>query len=427
MSKRNIILIEHRPDLRAIYGLNLTVYIEANVIVAMTVKEALDILSKEESVALIFVDSGAYSIDIGLELYQGIKNGKKRAPLFVVGTTKAPSADVTIFDSKSPLKSILQSIAKAVGVTAQNLASEDVPKYYPLPMEFIVPGWFCITNVFIQKGGEYTPVFADESVITCDSLDELESQGVTTLYVLANQRARFVNALTHQIKAKLNNSSLTFEERVKTTALGYQMVMETARQVGVSESTMELADKCIDSMKAIVETAPGLDQLLKNFTQDQKGYRYRVSLLSNYIGTHLVKKMDWGSKQQQETLSFVCFFSDISLLKDEYARFHTDQEVMASSLPEKDKKHILSHALLSASIVSKIPKHPYGADTIIKQHHGAKDGKSLSEVALSISFSFSLKNGPKSSSIALKTINPSKRTPSSPGFRRSIISRPLRK
>ena len=141
------------------------------------------------------------------------------------------------------LKAILQSIAKSLKVTAQDMAKKRFPKYFPLPMEFIIPGWQCGHNLYnriehkeyaknqgdldsphdeattslkeeeenqsseenVFETATYEVLFKPEEIITCDTLEELERNQKTNLYVESKYRLKFVATLTHQILAKFND------------------------------------------------------------------------------------------------------------------------------------------------------------------------------------------------------------------------------
>ena len=82
-----IILIEHRPDYRALYGLNLNVYMGLPVKVATTVKEVAD-LTNSYDCCLIFVNNESYTIDIGKEVYEYIFQKHLSIPLYIIRKDK---------------------------------------------------------------------------------------------------------------------------------------------------------------------------------------------------------------------------------------------------------------------------------------------------------------------------------------------------
>ncbi|MBF0299539.1 MAG: hypothetical protein HQK51_12515 [Oligoflexia bacterium] len=399
---KKIILLEHRPDYRAIYGLNLTVYIGVEVLVAITVREVVKYLEDYEC-TLIFIDAKSYVIDVGLEVFNHLSKKNLHIPCFIVGQTKALQDVVTVFDSKIDLKNILHNIAKVLNVTSMSMYQAKHPKYFPLPIEFILPGWECACPLYKKVSVEQVAVSSEQvspeqaadqnyellfdtgSVILNDTLEALECGDIKYLYVDAKLRLKFVNSLTMQISAKLNDPNLTYTEKILTVAKAYQMIQEQSRRIGIAESTIALANECIKAMNSIIEFSPDLNSLLQGLYQQDSSYLYRHSLLINYIGAHIIKNMNWGSREQQEKFSFVAFFHDIILNNDEMAKFRTDSEVYNSKLPEEQKKLVLNHALDSAKLLSKVKSIPFGADTIIKQHHGNKNGKSLSDISLGIS------------------------------------------
>ncbi len=364
--------------------MNLTLYLGAEVKVATTIKAAVD-QTVESDPVLVFVNNEAYSQDMGAELWQIFDNKRIKTPLFVLGQAKVPLDDVIVFDPNIQLRDVLRSMAKIMNITAKIMAEQDMPDYFPLPMDFVIPGWQTSVEIFIKKFGRYEIYFDIEDIITADELEKLERQKNFQLYVEKHERLKFVNSLSGQISAKLNDPNLSPEERIEVTATGYQMVMEQSRKIGIGEGTMELANSCIESMTKTVEDIPQLDDLLARLLADNSSLRYKHSLLINYIGSHIIKKTPWGSREQQEKFAFICFFQNIALTKDEHVMIRSDKELKESDLSNKEKNLIKNHALLAAKLVSTIDKIPFGAATIIKQHHGSNKGVGLSTLSLNIS------------------------------------------
>ena len=352
---------------------------------AKTIKETLSIIS-EHSVDLVFMNNDAYVQDVADELFTYLEKNMLSIPLFVIGNTKVGREEIEKFESHGQLRNVIQSIAKSKSITAKMMAEADHPLYYPLPMEFMIAGWQTLVEIFIKNPDGYKVVFGTEEIIFAEQLDEHLAGNNSQLYVLREKRLKFVNSITLQITAKLNNPNLSSEDRLSFTGVAFQMVMEQARQVGVAESTMELAKKCIDSMNEIVKTIPTLDKLLKDLMDNTGSYRYKQSLLINYIGSHIIKKTKYPSKAQQEIFSFVSFFHNIALSKDKYAQIHSDQELKESDLSQEEKELITKHAILAAKLVSdSANKIPYEAAIILKQHHGSSRGLGLSNLTASIS------------------------------------------
>jgi HD-GYP domain-containing protein (c-di-GMP phosphodiesterase class II) len=379
-----VILLEHRAYNRAIYGLNLNLYIGLKVLTALTIKNVFDIIKKNE-IQFIFLDNSGYTKDMAKAIYMELDRLRIDIPLFVMGKTEVREELVTVFGPRTQLRYVLQSIAKSLNVTAKSMAAEQTNQYFTLPMEFIVPGWFCSTELFIKDKDEYRIVIETDDVISGELLDDLAGKGVDQLYVASSKRLRFVNALTFQLNAKLNDPTLSKEEKIQATATAHQIVMDQARSVGVSDSTIELANSCVESMLNIVAEFPTLDGMLQQLLSQESTFMFKHSNLIAYIGTHIIKKMPWSSNEQQQNLAFVAMFHDISLTRDEYAMIHSDKKLEEADLSEEEKEIISKHALLSAQIIGQFEKVPYGVDTIIKQHHGSTNGIGLSSINLNIS------------------------------------------
>ena len=78
-------------------------------------------------------------------------------------------------------------------------------------------------------------------------------------------------------------------------------------------------------------------------------------------------------------LSYVAYFHNISLKNEDFMKIKTMEELKAADLQKSEDEMILNHAHLSASIVEKFPMVPEGVGTIIKEHHGAKNGVGFPE------------------------------------------------
>ncbi len=381
----NIVLLEHRQDYRAIYGINLTLYLGAKVLTAKTINESMKIID-EEDIDLIFVNNDAYGQDLAQNLFYILEKDQRELPFYVIGNTKLSRDLVTTFDVQSQLRDVIKSIAKKESITAKIMTEIEHPLFFPLPMDFIVPGWQTVVEIYIHIGDEYKVAFKRDEIIFAEQLEEQKKSGNSQLYVNRHKRLKFVNSLTLQIIAKLNNPDLSLNERMTTTEVAYQMVMEQARQIGVADSTMALANSCIDSMNIIVDSIPKLNTLLKNLMNNPGSYRYKQGLLINYIASHIIKKTKYPSKEQQEIISFVSFFHNIALTKDEYAQIHSDKQLEKSDLTDKEKDLIKKHALIAAKLVlTAEQKIPYEAGIILKQHHGSSKGLGLSNLSASIS------------------------------------------
>lgn len=84
-------------------------------------------------------------------------------------------------------------------------------------------------------------------------------------------------------------------------------------------------------------------------------------------------------------LTFVSFFHNITL-PSELIFINTTEELEAFGGPPSIKKKIEEHALDSAKILTKFKSRvPLGLETIIKQHHGARDGIGFDSFSQNIS------------------------------------------
>lgn len=209
----------------------------------------------------------------------------------------------------------------------------------------------------------------------------LESTNVTEVYVESGFRLSLINDFTAQTIKILNDPTLTTGERLVKTENIQRLVFNMATDLGVQGSTIQLANSAIDSMIYICYNNKSLTRLINRITENKHGFMYQHCLLTTYLSFHLISQTKWGTKEQLKIMTFVAFFHDIALLDESYHDFKTDDEVESSNLTDEEKRKVLDHAALSASVVNKFNAIPFGVGTIIKQHHGNKSGRSISKLS----------------------------------------------
>ena len=149
--------------------------------------------------------------------------------------------------------------------------------------------------------------------------------------------------------------------------------------IGVNEETITLAKKNIETMKGQVKTYPKLAKLMDRLLSNKTSYLYRHTQVMIFIALHIIKNIDWGNPEQEEKITFICFFHDIALETDAQAEIKSTLELKKIDLPPNEKQLVEKHAQMAAEIVQKFPHAPMGADQIIRQHHGVLNGIGFSE------------------------------------------------
>lgn len=376
------IMVLDNPSLEDLYTLNLKAYTGTDVIPKPNAIEAINLIKHLPKVDVVISKEKVGPENSAHVLHEYFKTEKKNVPMIVLGANKRIEEYATVLDPSVDLKTIVKTVAKLLGVTSKEMMAQIVPDYIPLEIKYFKFINQLICDVFKQEktddgGYHYNKVFAQNDKLDSSAIDSFEKEGRTELFVPASYRLKFVNEYSGQLTAFLKSDNLSASERVKATEKAQEFVYKQFKGLDFSDETVELAKESIESMFKSIKEAPTLDELLANLMNNTESFQYRHCQLITFVCSHIVQNMDWGSAEQREKLSFVSFFHDIFLTSDEMVKMSSNDELEKSSLSDEDKKLVMNHAYMAADLISKHPQAPFGADTIIKEHHGVRHGIGL--------------------------------------------------
>lgn len=382
----DILLLDNHEKTRRLYSVNLEVYTASNVIECDNIETAVDYL-ENFTPQIIIVRSKIDQRNADESLYKVLKQ-KEENPLFIVlGESKINYSEVTTFAEPIELKELIQTCADKLGITAKDMAGSEVGEYYPIPLYLILEGFQLVCPIYKRnQKGEFKEFLKKDHHIYKEVLVMLKDDGVEEIYVKALDRLKFVSSLTVQTTEFLRNDNITIEEKLAVVEQGHQMTRNMAKKMMIDNETIQLAEASIDIMVSIVDNISSLKSLLEITLENHMSFIYRHCLLTSYIGSHIINNMEWGSRDQQVKVAFVSFFHDIALTEEKLVKIHDEEELDNSILSDLDKNRVRNHALNSAKFLSKYYNSiPFGADTIVKQHHGSRNGIGLNNLSQNIS------------------------------------------
>jgi hypothetical protein len=381
-----ILLVDNHEKTRHLYSVNLEVYTGASVVQVDSIEDAISYLEINNP-QIVITRSKIEQRNAGEKLHGVLKMKENTIPLIVVGESNLSIYEATTFKEPIELKALLRICAQTLGVTAGDMAGSDVQEYYPIPLYLLMSGIQLVCPIYkLNIKGEYKPFLKTDHHIHQEVLVMLKTDGIETIYINAIDRLKFVSSLTVQMTELLRNDNITIEEKLHSVERGHKIVRSMAKNMMIDSETVELAEASIDTMTSIVSQIKSLKSLLEMTLKNKMGFVYRHCLLTSFIGSHIIKNMEWGTRDQQIKICFVSFFHDISLQDESLIKIHTQNELEDANLSKKDKEMVDHHAIHSAEFLSKyFNSLPIGIDIIVKQHHGSRNGIGLSNLSQNIS------------------------------------------
>ncbi|MBY0416081.1 MAG: hypothetical protein K2Q18_18055, partial [Bdellovibrionales bacterium] len=182
-----------------------------------------------------------------------------------------------------------------------------------------------------------------------------------------------------------DQSNLPIEERFDQTEIAFELITEAVGIIDLPPEIINLSRATIRSMEKIIVQIPELAALYRSFVAQNSSRRFKHSLLMIYLGQFVIQKQSWNTPHITQQWTYLCFFHDIALDRDEFLDFEYDEDVMNSALSSTEKHLIINHAQITAKLLGDIRDLPVGLDVLVKQHHGSKMGNSLTGISMSIS------------------------------------------
>lgn len=380
---KTTLLVENNPELESFYSLNLQTWVGTTIIPKKEAKFCHKLLSENGSTIDLIITKSRNGLEKSAEaLHKMVKDLKLNIPIIIIGrSTLEENTSLIHLASGLEIKSLIQATAKSLGVTAQDMARQKVPDHFAIPINYFLSLRRSVTNVFeesIDKPGVYLKKIDEFQEFDQSLIKTYIQQGVANLYVLKEDRLKFVTNVTQELVAKIEEADLNEDEQINAAEMGQKLLSQKLNRIGVTEETTELASKQLRSMTSTCKKFPKMGKLLNRLIKNKAGYLYKHSQLLTFVCTHLMSNIDWGNEEQIKKINFIAFFHDILLETDEQASIHSEKDLKTSKLSEEAKALVNTHAQKTAELVAKYPHAPMGSDVIIRQHHGIVHGVGFS-------------------------------------------------
>lgn len=377
------LLVEKNSKVEGFYSLNLLTWLGLQTVGKKKAAEAIEAVEKEPTkYKLIITRSHIDKEPAAAPIIELLAKKNLAIPVIVVGPGKEVPGSFAHVANSMQLKTLIQASAKALGITAKEMMEKPVPDFFPIPILFFKNLKRSVVPVYVQDStNEAKFVIKITKNVDYDEafINDIIKKGIGTLFVDKMDRLEFVNYLTAEYMSVLKDSDLSEEERLTVTEKGVELLSKKLLTLGVTEETIGLAQKGMDSMRKSCKANPKLSKLLDRMLKNQAGYLFKHTQIATYIALHIIKNIEWGNAEQEEKISFITFFHDIALENDEQAKISNTLELKKTNLPLPERLTVERHAQIAAELVSKYPHAPMGADQIIRQHHGMLNGIGFSE------------------------------------------------
>ena len=137
MDSKKVILAEWDDNLRSLYSLNLSTYVNAEVVLAQSYKDIISKLKEAPGTALIITRAMQNGDKTAINLVEHL-GPKNKIPILVIGVEPALEGRTDFLKPNCEIKDLIKKVAHHLGVTAEKMSSLLVPDYYPIDSNFFL-------------------------------------------------------------------------------------------------------------------------------------------------------------------------------------------------------------------------------------------------------------------------------------------------
>ncbi len=373
------ILVETHEDLKKIFSLNLSTFVGTDVILRRAAEDTMALLKILPEVSLIVCRNKVGEEETAKILHNFIKNEALETSLIVLGECPDIASEVMCLKDPVNWEILVRQAAYILGVTLKEANQKVKSDYIPVGLFYFydIQKTPCDVYIRIKKGPQeyqYVKRIHSKDVFDRNDIQKYEDQGLKEFYIPKDYIQYFTTFVTNQLLAKLEREDLTLEDRILTTANSHDIIRETLQNFGLDEASIDLSEASIGSMIKSLKRSPEMASLLKFLFSNKVSYAYQQCHLQALLGHYILSKQSWFKPEHLQVLSFVAFFSDVTLKSIPQMQIASLHDLENSTLTDEERVAVINHARDAAIILETHPTADPYIKTVIKQSHGTRDG-----------------------------------------------------
>lgn len=378
------ILIEGNEDLKKVFSLNLNTFVGTEVIIRKNADDTIALLTILPQVSLIITRNNIGDEETAIRLHQYLKDNDLSIPLIVMGSCPNLAGEIFCLQDPVDRDALIKQAASYLGVTLKDVANKVRPDFLPVGLHYFsdIQKTPCDVYIRIKKGpGDYQFVkrIHSKDIFDKDVIQKYTDQGLKEFFIPRDYIQYFTTFVTNSIVEKLERVDLQPEERILTNANAHEIVRDSLQALGFDEAMVDLSDASINSMVLSVKDSPQVGNLIKFLFSNRVSYAYQQCHLLALMCHYVLSKQSWYRDDHLNVLSFVSFFSDITLKSNQQMRISSMRELTDTDFTDEERNQVLTHARDAHEILIKHPDATEYVRTVLLQSHGKLDGVGFEE------------------------------------------------
>lgn len=380
-----VILIEDNKTLNDLISVNLTTYLGVDLIQRKDAQDTIGLLSILPNVDLIITTVKVMDEPTAEILSHYIASNKLETGLIVLGAGQAVKNDFTInIPDPKDWEKVIHGSAKILGINENVLANKAVPDYIAVPVRYFLNLDNVNCDVFIRikkSPSEYQFLkrIHNGDTFSKESIKRYLEQGLENFHIAKDHYKNFTIFLSNRLVLKIESPNIEVTQRIQIMGDSYEIAIKEIIKLGFNSETVQLTESIIQSIVKNFEKSPEMSNLLHKVVNSETGLLFQRCHMTSVVACEMIKNLKLGNAEAYEKIAYASFFHDIMLAdREELSTINSFDELEKANLNEQDWDRVFNHAMEASVLIRKHPEAPPGADEIIRNHHGASNGKGFS-------------------------------------------------
>lgn len=378
------ILIESNEDLKKVFSLNLNTFVGTEVILRKDADDAIALLRILPQISLIITRPQIAGEETAIRLHQYLKDEGLSIPMIILGPCPSLATEVLCLQEPVDRDTLIKQAASHLGITLKDVVHKVRPDYYPVGLHYFyeIQKTPCDVFIRIKKGPneyQYVKRIHSKDVFDKEVIQKYADQGLKEFFIPKDYIQYFTTFVTNSIVEKLERSDLTMDDRILTTAGAHEIVRDSVNLLGLDEAVVDLSDASINSMVLSVKDSPQVGNLIKFLFSNKVSYAYQQCHLLALMCHYVLSKQSWYRDDHLHILSFVSFFSDITLKSNQQMLISSTRDFSEANLTDEELTMVMNHSKDAHDLLEKHPDATEYIKTVLLQSHGRPDGIGFEE------------------------------------------------
>lgn len=379
----NILLIEDDVDIRELLAFIFETKLQATVIQAETVRDAIDLLKSPNKIDFIFSD---YHLPDGTSaiVLKHLAEMKLQLP-FILCSTVTPETNPALKETQinafiqKPFNT--QTVIQVVSQVFTNFYSKGVssvtPDYCPVKLSILLKANILNCDLFIKlSDSKYLKLARSGEQFGLDDYKRHTEKNLDYLYLRSADAGAFLDSFARDTLSLSRAKSLPQNEAFEVSRNNYEIVQQAISSLGFTAEVQNLAESCIALAIRTISNDPAILPYFQKSPMKNDKFLSTHTILLVQISCYLGHLLGWTSQSTQFKLALASFLHDITLIDESLAALESSGQRPETSptIGESSLQVFLNHPSDVVKLVLKMKNIPTDVDSIILCHHERPNG-----------------------------------------------------